>query len=392
MNAIRKLGFWHWVFWATMALAGYAAFVRYWYGLGPVSHMSDQFPWGIWVAFDVMCGVALAAGGFTVAAVVHVFNIEKYKPIARPAILTAFLGYLLVVAALMFDLGRPYRIWHPVIMWNPHSVMFEVGWCVLLYTAVLSLEFMPAVLERFHLNLPLRLLKKIMIPLVIAGCILSTLHQSSLGSLFLIVPHKLNPLWYTPLLPVQFFLSAICVGLAMTIFESWHSSKAFGKRLETELLNGLARVLAVSLSVYLTMRFLDLLHRGALPLLREPTVETVLFSLEILLLGVPMALLYREHIRQYPPALYGCAVTVVFGVITNRLNVGITGMERASGVSYTPRWTELAITVGIVALGFAIFRFAARNLPILGHGESGEREKEDASGRREMVSEMAQGD
>jgi Ni/Fe-hydrogenase subunit HybB-like protein len=275
-------------------------------------------------------------------------------------------------------------------MWNPRSVMFEVGWCVTLYTTVLTFEFLPAVLERFRLDLPLRLLRKIMIPLVIAGCILSTLHQSSLGSLFLIVPHKLNALWYTPMLPIQFFLSAICVGLAMTIFESWQSSKAFGRRLELDLLDGLARVLAVALSVYLTLRFLDLFHRGALVQLRQPTTESLLFCLEILLLAVPAALSYREHIRRYPPALYGCAVTVVFGVITNRLNVGITGMERASGVSYVPRWTELAITLGIVALGFAVFRFAARNFPILGDEPAypGSEQQEEPR----LVPSLAQGD
>ena len=389
ITALRKLSFWHWVFWATLLAAGYATYIRFWYGLGPVSNMSDRFPWGIWVAFDVMCGVALAAGGFTIAAVVHVFNIKKYKPIARPAILTAFLGYLLVVLALLFDLGRPYRVWHPLVMWNPHSVMFEVGWCVTLYTTVLTFEFLPAVLERFRLDLPQRLLKKIMIPLVILGCILSTLHQSSLGSLFLIVPEKLNTLWYTPMLPVLFFLSALCVGLAMTIFESCQSSKAFGKPLETDLLDGLARVLAVALSVYLTLRFLDLFHRGALAQLRQPTTESLLFCLEILLLAAPAALLYREHIRRYPPALYGCAVTVVFGVIANRLNVGITGMERASGVSYVPRWTELAITLGIVALGFAIFRFAARNFPILGEEPAVDSERQEEP---RLEASLAQGD
>ncbi len=389
MNALRKLGFWHWVFWALMAVSAYAAYIRFWYGLGPVSHMSDQFPWGIWVGFDVMCGVALAAGGFTLAAVVHVFNIERYKAIARPAILTAFLGYLLVVVALMFDLGRPYRVWHPLIMWNPRSVMFEVGWCVTLYTTVLALEFMPAVLEKFRLHAPLRILKLFTIPLVIAGCILSTLHQSSLGSLFLIVPHKLHPLWYTPMLPVLFFVSAVCVGLAMTIFESWHSAKAFGRRLEMPLLDGMARVLAVILSFYLTMRFLDLLHRGALPLLKQQTMETWLFGLEIFLMALPAALLFRTHIRRHPPALYGCAVLVVFGVITNRLNVGITGMERASGVSYAPRWTEVAVTLGIVALGFAIFRFAARHLPILGDTEN---ELEPANEEQYMQHAVVQGD
>ena len=187
----------------------------------------------------------MAAGGFTLVAMVHIFNIERYKPILRPAILTAFLGYFLVVVGLLFDLGRPDRLWHPLVMWNPHSVMFEVAWCVTLYTTVLFLEFLPVVFEKFGLHKPLEWIHKISVPLMILGVLLSTLHQSSLGTLFLIVPEKLYPLWYTPMLPVLFYVSAIAVGLAMTIFESWHSSRAFGRALELPLLASMARVLAV---------------------------------------------------------------------------------------------------------------------------------------------------
>ncbi|MDX2150808.1 MAG: Ni/Fe-hydrogenase cytochrome b subunit [Bryobacteraceae bacterium] len=374
IDRLKKLTFWQWVFAAVMAAGAYATFVRFFYGLGASTNLNDQFPWGIWVGFDVLCGVALAAGGFTLAAAVHLFNIKRYKPIARPAILTAYLGYLLVVVALMFDLGRPYRIWHPMIMWNPRSVMFEVGWCVTLYTTVLTLEFLPLVLERLRLRTPLKWMHSMMVPLVIAGCILSTLHQSSLGSVYLIMEGKLHALWYTSMLPVMFFASAVCVGLAMTIFEGWHSAKAFGRPLELPLMQGLARVLAVAVSTYLTLRFLDLLHRGALPLLSEPSTETYLFMLEILLLALPALLLFRAHVRANPKALYACAVMVVFGVVTNRLNVSVTGMERAAGVSYLPRWTEVAVTLAIVAAAFAIFRLAARHLPVF---EDSEHEEEE---------------
>ena len=197
-------------------------------GLGPSTNLNDQFPWGIWIGFDVLCGVMLAAGGFTLTAAVHIFNIKRLHPIVRPTILTAFLGYVLVCVALMYDLGRPYRIWHPLVMRNPHSVMFEVAYCVMLYTTVLSLEFSPIVLERFNLQKPLKIVRAALIPLVILGVILSTLHQSSLGTVYLIMPEKLHPFWYSPLLPVFFFISAIAVGLAMTIFESSLSSKYFG--------------------------------------------------------------------------------------------------------------------------------------------------------------------
>jgi Ni/Fe-hydrogenase subunit HybB-like protein len=361
---LPRLTFWSVVFAVIMAAGLYASYLRFFHGLGAATNLSDGFPWGLWIGFDVLCGVGLAAGGFTLVAVVHIFNIERYKPILRPAILTAFLGYLLVIVALMFDLGRPYRIWHALVMWNPRSVMFEVAWCVMLYTTVLMLEFIPVVFERFGWRKALRWVRMISVPLVILGVILSTLHQSSLGSLYLIVPEKLYPLWYSPMLPVLFFISAICVGLAMTIFESWHSSKAFGKHLELPLLASMARVLAVLLGVYLTIRAVDLVHRGVLPLVMEWRTETYLFGLEIALMLLPMLLLFRRRVRLNPRALYACAVMVVFGFVAHRLNVSVTGMEANAGASYLPRWTEVAVTLAIIAAGFAVFRLAAKYLPI----------------------------
>lgn len=364
MTGLRKLTFWQAVFTLLMIAFAYATFVRFYYGLGASTNLSDQFPWGIWIGFDILCGVGLAAGGFTLAATVHIFNIKTFKPIVRPAILTAFLGYVLVVFALLFDLGRPYRIWHPLIMWNPRSVMFEVAWCVTLYSTVLALEFAPAVLERFKMERTLKAIKAIMIPLVIAGVLLSTLHQSSLGSLFLILPQKLHPLWYSSMLPVLFYVSAICVGLAMTIFESWHSSRAFGKELELPLVKRLAEVLAVCIAVYLSIRFLDLWHRRALSSLDQPGIERWLFMLEIFLMAIPMLLLFRAKVRANPGAIYASVTMFLLGFVTNRLNVSVTGLESASGVRYIPKWTEIAVTLGLIALGFAIFRFAAKSLPI----------------------------
>ncbi|HMD98476.1 MAG TPA: Ni/Fe-hydrogenase cytochrome b subunit [Terriglobia bacterium] len=350
----------------VVLLAGaYATVLRYTRGLGASTNLSDRFPWGLWIGFDVMCGVMLAAGGFTLTATVYIFNLERFRPIIRPTVLTAFLGYVLVVVALLFDLGRPYRIWHPLVMWNPHSVMFEVAWCVTLYTTVLALEFAPIVFERLNLEKALRIQHAIVIPLVILGVLLSTLHQSSLGSLYLIVPEKLHPLWYSPLLPVFFFISAICVGLAMTIFESYMSSKAFGKQLELPLLISLGRVLVVALAVYAVLRFEDLYHRGALQYLRHPGYETNLFLLEVALgLLLPIALLMNRRIRESTGGLYLASVLVLLGFITNRLNVSITGMEASAGLHYFPKWTEIAITASIVAAGFAIFTLAVKYLPI----------------------------
>jgi Ni/Fe-hydrogenase subunit HybB-like protein len=359
-----KITVWRAIFAAILLSGAYATYLRVRYGLGGATNLSDKFPWGIWIAFDVMCGVALAAGGFTLVAMVHIFNIKTYKPVLRPAILTAFLGYSLVVVGLLYDLGRPDRLWHPLVMWNPHSVMFEVAWCVTLYSTVLFLEFLPVVFEKFGLHKPLAWIHKISVPLMILGVLLSTLHQSSLGTLFLIVPEKEYPLWYSPLLPLMFFVSALGAGLAMTIFESWHSSRAFGRALELPLLASMGRVLAVIMSVYLWIRFLDLAHRGVLGLLLRNRIETWLFLLEIGLMVTPTILLYQRKIRMRPGALYACAVMVLFGLVANRLNVGTTGLEAGSGTHYVPKWSEIAITFSIIAAGFAIFRVVAQYFPV----------------------------
>jgi Ni/Fe-hydrogenase subunit HybB-like protein len=199
---------------------------------------------------------------------------------------------------------------------------------------------------------------------MIAGVLLSTLHQSSLGSLYLIVPEKLYPLWYSPLLPLLFYISAIAVGLSMTIFESWHSSRAFGRALELSLLASMARVLAVLMSAYLWLRFLDMARRDVFGLLLRNRTETWLFALEIALMVVPTLLLYQRKVRMSPGALYACVVMILFGFIANRLNVAVTGMEAGSGAHYIPRWTEVAVTLSIVGAGFAIFRVIAEYFPI----------------------------
>jgi len=363
-----KITFWRALLAVLLVVGAYATFLRFFRGLGASTNLTDAFPWGLWIGFDVMCGVMLAAGGFTLTAAVYLFNLKRFKPIVRPTVLTAFLGYLLVVVALLFDLGRGYRIWHPLVMWNPRSVMFEVAWCVTLYSTVLSLEFGGVLFERFHLYKLLRIQKMLLIPLVIAGVLLSTLHQSSLGSLYLIVPNKLHPFWYSPSLPILFFLSAICVGLAMTIFESSMSARHFGKQLELPLIQSLGRTLLVMLSVYSVVRFEDLLHRGALSLLRKPGWETSLFLVEVFLVSVaPIGLLLIPKVRESASGLYLAAVLSLLGFVTNRMNVAITGMEASSGQHYFPKWTEISVTLAINALGFFVFAVAVKYLPIFSH-------------------------
>jgi len=362
---LPKLTFWRLVF-AAVCVGGLAAtWVRVTGGLGASTNLTNDFPWGLWIGFDMLCGVGLAAGGFTITATVYLLNLERFRPIVRPTVLTAFLGYLLAIFGLLFDLGRPFVIWHPLVMRNPNSVMFEVAICVMLYTTVLALEFAPAVLERFHLVRVVRIIKMVSVPLVLLGVILSTLHQSSLGSLFLIVPHRLHPLWYTPLLPAFFYISAIAAGLAMVIFESFLSYRAFRKQIEMHLLREIARVLVVVLAVYLVLRFEDLGVRHVTSLLWQAGPEAAFFWMEVLLGGfIPLGLLAMPRVRASSGGLFLSAVLVVLGFVTNRLNVSFTGLQASAATPYFPKWPEIAITLFLVALGFAIFSLAVKYLPI----------------------------
>jgi Ni/Fe-hydrogenase subunit HybB-like protein len=367
MNRIRRLvpGFWAGLLYALLLAGAGILVVRFTRGLGAVTNLKDAFPWGLWVGFDVLCGVGLAAGGFAITSAVYVFNLKRLASIVRPTILTAFLGYVLVVVALLFDLGRPWNIWHPLVMWNPRSVMFEVSWCVMLYLTVLFLEFAGMVFERMSWHRALVVQKAAAVPLVIAGAILSTLHQSSLGSFYLIVPTKLHALWYTPLLPVLFFLSAFAVGFAVVIVESRLSSKAMGHRLEMPLLMEVSRALLAALSVYAVARLYDLAERGALGEAFRATPEAGLFHLEFALgVVLPIALLLHPKVRRNTRALYGAGLLAILGFVANRLNVSITGLERSAGVSYVPAWPEFLITLMLVGAGFGLFRLAVTHLPV----------------------------
>jgi Ni/Fe-hydrogenase subunit HybB-like protein len=360
-----KLTFWRVVFLVIMAAGLYSTYVRYLRGLGAVSNMSDQFPWGFWIGFDCLCGVMLAAGAFCIVGAVYLFNVESLHSIVRPAVLTAFLGYVMFIVGLLFDLGRPWFIWHQLIYMNPHSVMFEVGMCVMTYTTVLFFEFLPNVFERFNLKAPIRWVKRIYPALIVLGILLSTLHQSSLGSLYLIMPSKLHPFWYTPALPFFFFGSAIAVGLAMTIFESTQSSKAFGRQLERPVLIRLGGALLVALWVNALLRFEDYVHRDMLRQIVKPSYEAYFLWIELMLAFViPISLLSFKKVRLSPNGLYLASIISLFGFITNRLNVSLIGFETYVGHHYLPKWTEFSVTLMIVAMGFFLFAQAARYLPI----------------------------
>ena len=362
---IPKITFWR-VVAVLIVIAGlYSTYLRLFGGLSASTNLSDDFPWGLWIGFDILVGVGLAAGGFSICAIVHIFNIEKYKPLARPAILTAFLGYLLVIFGLMYDLGKPYNIWHAIIYWNPRSVMFEVAWCVMLYTTVLFLEFIPVVLEKYRYYKILNFMKKIGIPIMIVGIILSTLHQSSLGSLFLIIPQKMSQIWYSPLLPVYFFISAIGAGLSMVIFEAYLSARAFNKGIEAELLSRVGLISVIVLMIGFVIKVIDLIVSGNFTLLLTINNYSLLYYLEVLIgIFIPFGLLIQKTFRENRRWLYASAVMVIAGFLLNRLNVSISSISPETGVSYFPSVNEVSVTLMLIVIGLWSFKLIAKNFPV----------------------------
>ena len=360
------------VLWFILGGAAILAIARFARGLGATTALTDLTPWGFWIGFDVMGGVALAAGGFVVAATVYVFRLEKYHAIVRPAVLTAFLGYLAVVGGLLFDLGLPWNIWHMIVYWNPHSALFEVGWCVMLYTTVLSLEFLPVLFEAAKhplLAKAYKFLKSATIPLVILGIMLSTLHQSSLGSLSLILPHRLHPLWYTPILPILFFVSAIGLGLMMVSTESLVSAWLYEREPEVEIVQGLGKAARWVLAGYAVLKLADVFARGQGAALFAGNYESWLFWIELLLSAiVPLVLFSIPAARQKVAGLTTAAMMSVTGFVMNRIDVGGLAQIGPTGTHYVPSWTEIWMSLGVVAAAALAYFFVAERFNLFHAG------------------------
>ncbi|WP_129126227.1 NrfD/PsrC family molybdoenzyme membrane anchor subunit [Geomonas oryzae] len=349
-----------------VALGALASLARFVFGLGVTTNLNDTFPWGLWISFDVVTAVPLAAGAFTLGAIVHCFHIKKLEPLVRPAIVTGFLGYSLVCVGLLLDLGQPQRCWHTMVYWNPHSPMFEVSMCIAAYTTVLFLEFLSPVCEKFGYHVPLRLLRTIEMPLVIAAASISTLHQSSLGTFFLIAVDKLHSLWYNPLLPLLFWLSAMCAGISIIIVEATMSHKYMGQPDEGELLETLAKILPWVITVYLSVKIFSLVALTQGPLFNRPGL-LVLFAVEVLC-GVilPLVMLMSRNVRESSRLRATAAWLVIAGVILNRFNVSMFGME-APGTFYYPSFLESVVTIGIIAAHILFFVLIAKYFPIFEH-------------------------
>jgi Ni/Fe-hydrogenase subunit HybB-like protein len=353
------------VLWMLVGIGSVVAVSRYVRGLGATTALNDSTPWGLWIGFDVLSGVALAAGGFVIAATVYIFRLDRYHALVRPAVLTAFLGYIAVVLGLLVDLGRPWNIWRMVFFWQPHSPLFEVGWCVMLYLTVLALEFAPVVFEGMRWERALRFMRPATLALVILGISLSTLHQSSLGSLFLLQQDRLHPLWYSPILPLLFFVSAVGLGLCMVTAESCVSSWLYRRPGEWPLLRGLTRAAAVVLAVYLVLRLGDLGWRGELVHIVEGSWASALFVVELAASAVvPLLLFTMAGQRGGRWAVAAGAGLGVCGFVLHRATVGGISHIPVTGVSYAPAITELTVSVGLVAGMALLFLLAVERLPV----------------------------
>lgn len=349
--------------WILGALGMGVAVWRWIVGLGPTTNLTDARGWGIWISFDMMSGIGLAAGAFTVAAVVYLFNLKQFYPIVRPTILTGFISYILAALTLLVDLGQPQRIWHLLIYSNIHSPLFEIGWCVMLYLTVLALEFSPILFEALGWKVPLKWIRAIMIPLIIAGVTLSTLHQSTLGTMLTILPHRIHPLWYSPLFPVYFFLTAVAAGLAMTVFESYHSARTYCYDFELKLVARLTKAVPYVLGIYFVTRLVELLVTGDYQYLLQGGAPTVMYIVEMV--GgvlVPIIFFADPKTRNDLHGITWAAFFTMGGLILNRLNSALIFFE---GGYYQPSLPEIMVSVGLTCLGLIMFDAAVRFLPIL---------------------------
>ncbi|MBI5196671.1 MAG: polysulfide reductase NrfD [Nitrospirae bacterium] len=342
--------------------------------LGAIAtNLQDDFPWGLWIGFNVLGGVAMAAGGFVIASAVYLLNMKKYKPIARPAILTAFIGYLLAAFTIFLDIGHPMRIWHPMVMWQVHSVMFIVAIHVILYTTVLGLESSPMLLEKLKLGGLKKIIEKLMVPIALFGTLLSVLHQSSLGAVYLIVPDKLHSLWYSQTLPFSFLVSSVMMGLCMVSFVSILSAKFFKHPVNMDIFSGLARGSIIAIAFYLILKIFLLLTGPGVAAAFTGTMESKMYLLEMSVgLVIPLILLLLPGVRNSLGGIFLVDILVIIGVIINRMNISVFGLLRHAGgmgVKYFPAGNEIMVTLFLVAFGAFLFKLAVKYFNVLSYEE-----------------------
>ena len=380
---------------AILIMGIFVTVLRFTMGLDGVTNLSDAYPWGLWIGFDLLCGVALAAGGYTCSAACYLFGLKRYHSAVRPAITTAFLGYLFVVIALLYDVGRPWRLPYPLVYsFGTTSFLFEVGLCVACYLTVLFIEWSPAMMEwlmtldkdatpeglrgllvkcRPYMRKIRKCIVAFTIPLTILGVVLSTLHQSSLGGLFLIAPSKLHPLWYSPYLPVFFFVSSMFAGMSMVIFEGTLAHKALHHKMDANHLKesegvifGFGRAASFTLAGYFMMKMLDLTMDNEWHYLT--TGYGVWYIFELFGFIVLPCLIYAVGTRERKIGLIKMASAItVAGIVLNRLNVCLISFNWQLPMSerYFPSLSEIILSVFIVTCIVTLYRFICCKMPVL---------------------------
>lgn len=353
--------------WAMCISGLVVGFGRFVYGLGAATQMTDLMPWGLWKVFNMVTGAALATSGFVVAAIIYILKWDKYKPVARFSILIGFLGYGSSLTALLFDIGLPHRGWHPFFMWNPHSFLFEVFWCVSIYWGVTALELLPIVTERFPFPKVTHFIHEKMLPFVVLGITLSTMHHSSLGSLFMTTPTRLHPLWFNLIMPPQFFISAMGSGLATIILLMIVFSKLYKFKPDVNVLSGLAKGSAAFLVLYFILRVGDLTYNNKWNYVFGPdfTWESKLFLVEISLQVIlPVIIFLIPAARNKIGTLLLATSSAFFGLILHRINTGIIGYFRSSDSIYIPNLSEFFVCGGVLAGAGLIFLFVVERFNV----------------------------
>jgi Ni/Fe-hydrogenase subunit HybB-like protein len=353
------------VLWAIVLAAVVATIVRFATGIATIANVNQAYPWGWWVGFDMLTRIAFGGVGFTMAAAGEIFNIKGFRHVTRAAVLVGLLWYTTYALVLMVELGRPWLVWWVFISWAPTSAMYEVALCAVAYMTVLMLEFSPTVFEGLRWYAPARRIKAVYLLIVITGVSLSSLHQSSLGTLLLLVPTKVNPLWHSELLPFFFLFSAIIAGPAMMLVEHVLATHFLRRQPRMEVLQGIGRGLTVLIAVYLMLRLADVLYRGQVDAALSFGFAARWFWLEIVVgLIAPLALLLVSDVSQRKWGLFSVGVLVAVGVMLNRLNVSVITMQVHSWETYRPAVTEVLISVGAVAGMILVYAYLVRWLPI----------------------------
>ncbi len=347
--------------------------IRFVKGIGAVTNLSQEVPWGLWIGFDVVTGVAFAGGAYVVTFMVYILNIEKYKPIVRVTVLNGFLAYVFYAGALLLDLGKPWNVINPIIgnSFGVSSVLFLVAWHFLLYMIAQLIEFSPAIAEWLGARKARKILSGMTVGAVIFGITLSTLHQSGLGALYLMAKEKIHPLWYSEFIPILFFVSSIFAGLSMVIFEGSISQKVFFEQISESnhkahngILHGLSKICAFTMLVYFFLQIVVFVHGKYWNYLDSPMGLWYLTEI-IGFVITPMILWFIAYRRQNISLVKVAAAVTMIGVIINRLNITVIGFKWDAAVHYVPSWMEIVVTLTVLSIEIWIFRWIVRRMPVL---------------------------